>query len=182
MLNKSLLPNVDSNQFSAGDLGALHLVLRAALAARENLFIDEYVIASKRQNSNAYEFSEVFVAEFWRIIDAHVPLGLTRDAISVIERNMLLSYYPFYLLDLRLSRRGDLALAHRQFADRFGDSWLFKYWLDPIIRLPRPLAIVWGAATTFIGRSMGGELRRGIRFAWNRLTRTSSDSAPLRRH
>jgi abequosyltransferase len=171
VINKSLLVGVDSHQFSAGDLGALHLVLRAALAAKKNLYIDEYVIASKRQNSNSYEFSEVFVAEFWRIVDAHIPSGLTPQAIRIIETNMLFSYYPFYLLDLRLARRGNLELTHSQFADRFGNRWLFKYWLDPIIRLPRPLAIGWGSLTTFIGRAMGGELRRGISFARSRVAR-----------
>ncbi len=175
VVNKTLLTGVDSHQFSSGDLGALHLVLRAALAADQSLYIDEYVVASKRQNSNAYEFSRVFVSEFWRIIDAHMPFGLTPNAIRTLETNMLFSYYPFYILDLRLSRRGDMDLTHRQLAHRFHDRWLFRYWLDPIIRSPRPLAIVWGAVTTFVGRATGGELRRGISFAWARVARSVTE-------
>jgi len=171
VFNKSLLTEVDSKQFSWSDLAAFHFVLRAALAADENLFIDRYLIASKRQNSFAYEYGKVFVGELWRIIDAHVAFGLKPEAIRTIERDKMLCYYPFYLLDLRLSGRGDLKVTLDHFASRFHGRWLFTYWLAPIIRLPRPLAIVWGGATTVIGRVMGGELRRGVKFAWSWLVR-----------
>ena len=172
VLNKSLLTGVDSREFVGTDLATFHLMLRAALAAEKNLFIDKYLIASKRQNSFGYEYAKVFVDALWRIIDAHVAHGLSRDAVHAIERDKMLSYYPFYILDLRLSRRGDLQVTHEQFASRFEGRWLFKYWLEPTIRLPRPLAILWGAATTFIGRAASGDLRRGIMFGWNRLTRS----------
>lgn len=178
VLNKSLLPDVDSRQFSAADLAAFHLVLRAALAAEENLFIEKYLIASKRQNSFAYEYAEVFVGQFWRIIDAHVAFGLNPKAVRTIERDKMLSYYPFYLLDLRLSGRGDLKVTLDHFERRFHGRWLFTFWLAPIIRLPRPLAIVWGGVTTVIGRVMGGELRRGIKFAWSRLARSLAGKRP----
>lgn len=171
VLNKLLLSKVDSKQFSSGNLAAFHFVLRAALAAEENLFIDRFLMASKRQNSFSYEYAEVFVGELWRIIDAHVALGLSQQTVRVIERDKMLCYYPFYLLDLRLSRRGDLNLTLDQFASRFHGRWLFTYWLAPIIRLPRPLAIIWGGATTAIGRVIGGDLRRGVKFVWSRLTR-----------
>ncbi len=166
VLNKSLLPGIESKRFSAADLAAFHFVLRAALAAQENLFIDRYLIAAKRQNSSNYEFAEVHVGQFWRIIDAHIVFGLKPEAVRVIERRRMLSYYPFYLFDLRLSRRGDLKLTFDHFASRFQDRWLFRYWLAPIIRWPRPLAIIWGGATTLVGRVIDGDFRRGVKFAW----------------
>jgi abequosyltransferase len=180
VLNKPLLANVDSKQFASGDLGALHLVLRAALAGRENLFVDRYVLAGKRQNSFNYEWAVVFVGEMWRIIDAQVPHGLREEAIRTIERNTMFSYYPFYLLDLRLSGRGDLKVTREEFARRFPGRWLYRLWLEPTIRLPRPLAIFWGAATTFIGRAFGGDLRRGIKFAWNKLARRRTQGQSTR--
>ena len=171
VINKSVLPTVDSKQFCKGDLAVFHLVLRAALVARENLYIDRYLVASKRQNSFAYEYTEVFVGQLWRILDAHIEWGLSKKAVHTIERDKLLSYYPFYLLDLRARRRGNLSVTFDHFARRFKNRWLFKYWLAPIILLPRPLAIIWGAGTTLVGRVLGGDLRRGIKFAWTRLVR-----------
>jgi abequosyltransferase len=171
VINKSLLLNIDSRQFASGDLGAVHFVLRAALAADHNLYIDRYLIAGKRQNSFAYEFAEVFVRQFWSIIDAYTSSGLSSVTIRTLERKMMLSYYPFYLFDLRLARRGDLKTTDAYFSARFGRSLLFRYWLAPTIRWPRPLALLWGAATTFLGRVLGGELRRGVMFAWSRVAR-----------
>lgn len=171
VLNKSLLSGVDSRQFSTSNLAAFHLMLRAALAGDRNLYLDKYLIASKRQNSFAYDYSEVFVGELWSILDAHVPFGLQPQTIRRIERDKMLSYYPFYLLDLQLSRRSDMAATFENFARRFRERWLFRFWLAPTLTLPRPLAIIWGSATTVVGRVLGGDLRRGLKFAANRVAR-----------
>lgn len=178
VVNKSLLAGVDSRQFITTDIATFHLMLRAALAAKRNLFINRYLVASKRQNSFSYEYAKVFVGDLWRIIDAQVQHGLSPWAVRAIERDKMLSYYPFYLFDLRLSQRGDLQLTREQFASRFNGRWLFTYWLEPIIRLPRPLAVVWGAVTTGIGRVASGDLRRGLAFGWNRLRRLVTGKQP----
>jgi glycosyltransferase involved in cell wall biosynthesis len=171
VINKSLLAGFSLDAYSHGDLATLPLVLRAASAAPVNLFIDRYVIAGKRQNSFNYDYAGVFVGELWRTIDAHVGPGLTRETARAIERRMLFSYYPFYAFDFRAARRGDVASMRRQFAARFGRSWVYWLWLAPTLSLPRPLALVWGALTTLIGRVLGGELRRGLVFAWRRISR-----------
>jgi glycosyltransferase involved in cell wall biosynthesis len=172
IVNKSLLSGVDSRRFIDTDLAAFHFVLRAALAAERNLFIESYQIASKRQNSFAYEYTDVFVDQMWRILDSHVPFGLKTETIRTIERHKMISYYPFYLFDLRTSGRGNLKVTWEHFDRRFHGRWLFRVWLEPTIRLPRPLAIVWGAGTTFLGRvASRGQLRRGVMFAANRMSR-----------
>lgn len=174
VLNKSLLPGVDSRQFSNGDLGTLHLVLRAALAGPRNMYFDQYLIAGKRQNSFNYEYAEVFVGEMFRIIDAQIPHGLRPETIRRLERDLLRSYYPFYMLDLRLTNRGDLGITEDQFSRRFGDRPLYRYWVAPIVRWPRPLAIPWGVFTTVVGRLMAGEFRRGLTFVLARIRRRLS--------
>ncbi len=169
VLNKLLLVGVDSRQFITSDLATFHLLLRAALGARQNLFIDRYLIASKRQNSSSYDYASVFVGQLWHIIDSHLAFGLKRDTVRAIERDKMLSYYPFYLLDQRLSKQGNLALTFGAFNRRFHGRWLFVCWLAPIIKLPRPLALFWGAGATLVGRVIGGDLRRGLKFAFSRL-------------
>lgn len=171
VLNKSLLPGVDSREFSNGDLGTLHLVLRAALAGRRNLYFDRYLIAGKRQNSFNYEYAEVFVGEWFRIVDAQIPHGLKPATIRRIEHDLLRSYYPFYMLDLRLTNRGSLAITEQEFSRRFGRHPLYRYWVAPIVRWPRPAAIAWGFFTTVAGRLMAGELRRGLTFVAARVRR-----------
>ena len=171
VMSKRLLAGFDPTEYASGDLAALPLVLRAALAAKENLFIDKYLVAGKRNNSFNYEYSKVFVDEMWRIVDKHVDMGLGRDAVRVLEQDMLFQYYPYYLLDIRLNRRSDPRVAHRNFARRFQGRILYDYWLAPILLLPRPLALVWGGVTTLVGRGISRDLRRGLMFLWNRIRR-----------
>jgi glycosyltransferase involved in cell wall biosynthesis len=171
VINKSLLAGFSLDGYVHGDLATLPLVLRGASCAQANLFIDGYVIAGKRQNSFNYDYAQVFVGEMWRTIDEHMGPGLTRKTVKKLERRMLFSYYPFYAFDFRLARRGSLASIRRHFAERFGRSMLYWSWLAPTILLPRPLALTWGALTTLVGRVFGGDLRRGIAFAWRRVAR-----------
>jgi abequosyltransferase len=169
VINRTLLKDVDSREFIHTNLATFHLVLRAALAARSNLYIDRFLIASKRQNSSPYEFHKVFVSEFWEIIDAHIAHGFKSEAVRRLEQWRLFTYYPFYILDLRSSGRGDLAGTYEVMEARFGTRLLFWLWLFPILRLPRPLAITWGVLTMTVGRMANGEFRRGIIFLRHKL-------------
>jgi abequosyltransferase len=172
VINKSLIPNVDSKQFADTNLATFHLVLRASLAAKRNLKLGAYMLACKRQNSFSYDWAQVFVDEFWRIVDAHVVHGLTADCIRRIEQERLLSYYPFYALDLRLWRRSDPSKAERTFSKRFQGRLLYKIWVAPILTLPRVPAILWGGMATLVGRVLGGDIARGYAFARHRVLRT----------
>jgi glycosyltransferase involved in cell wall biosynthesis len=165
VINKSLLAGVDARDYCGGNLVQVHLVLQAALRTSKNLFVDDYQIAYKRNNSGGYNFWKVFVEEFGRILDGCKTLGLTDNAIRKIETRMLVSHYPTYLLRERCEQSSYLAETKARFDARFGHRWLYRLWLEPIIALPRPLAIVWGILTTLFGRILFGELRRGVIFA-----------------
>lgn len=169
VIHKSRLPHLDARQFCGDNLVQVHLVLRAALAATENIFLDRYLVACKRNNSGGYDFSQVFVSHLGAVLDSCEPLGLTQGAIVSIEGRLILSYYPYYLLRQRLARTGDLQATLATFQSRFHGRDMFAVWLRPIICLPRPLALVWGGITTLIGRLLNGDLRGGVAFAWNRL-------------
>jgi abequosyltransferase len=165
VLNKSLLAGVSSKEFLDTDLATFHLLLRASLAAKENLFINAYLLASKRQNSFSYEYADVFVDQFWRIMDAQKAHGLKPETIRAIENRRLLAYYPFYMFDLRSSGRGNIVATRGKLAGRFRGRLAYELWVAPTLFLPRPMAIAWGAATTIVGRAGSGDLRRGLKFA-----------------
>jgi abequosyltransferase len=169
VINKSLLASTDARDYCGGNLVQVHLVIEAALRAEKNLFVDDYQVACKRNNSGGYDFSTVFVEEFGRILDDAKRLGLSNDAIGNIETRMLVGYYPTYLLRERRQRSGDLAATKARFDAQFGRRRLYRLWLAPILALPRPLAIAWGMMATLVGRAISGELRRGLAFARNRI-------------
>jgi abequosyltransferase len=169
VINKRLLPNIDAREYCGGNLVQVHLVIQAALRASCNLYIDDYQVACKRNNTGGYDFSQIFVEEFGRILEASKRFGLKDDAIRNIEKRMLVGHYPTYLLRQRRQRSGNLATTKSRFDIRFRRSRIYRLWLAPILWLPRPLAIVWGAMAVLFGRIASGELRRGISFAFNRI-------------
>lgn len=171
VINKSLLDKVDGRDFCGGNLVQVHLVIRAALAAKQSLLVNRYLVACKRNNSGGYDFSRVFVDELGRILNQYRSMGLTSSAKRDFETRMLLGYYPFYLFRQRLAQTGNDESAYVSFKAQFGGRWLFRLLLAPILRLPRPLGVVWGAGVTLLGRVATGDLRRGVMFMWHRLVR-----------
>lgn len=164
VVNRELLRGLPMKEYFSSDLAHLYLVLHAALQAKENLFINKYLVACKRNNSANYDFAEVFVDQLWDILQSYQSRGLGIHALSLIETRMLFSYYPFYLLLIRLERAGNNEETYRRFKNRFQHRLLFRFWLAPILTLPRGLAIPLGALTTLIGRISDGEFRRGQAF------------------
>ncbi|OCJ06957.1 hypothetical protein A6U86_07640 [Rhizobium sp. AC27/96] len=164
VINKGLLGDIDARQFCGGNLVQVHLVLKAALSARQNLFYTGYAVACKRNNSGGYDFSKVFVEELGRILDSYVADGLPRSGIRKFERRMMFGYYPYYLLRQRQNQTAGLNDTYGRFSTRFGNRPLFWIWLAPILKLPRPLSLLWGSLTVAVGRSLSGDFRRGLTF------------------
>lgn len=171
VINKRLIKNVSLKHDDSPNLPVLHLVLRAAILAKKNLFLKEYMIGCKRNNSANYNFSEVFVAEMWGIIHLECSATISKRWIRIFENKMLLEYYPMYLLQIRMNDE-DAAMLNRQiFEKRFGQYVLYKYWLRPMFIFPRYLAVPYGLVVTSIGRILGGDFRRGFHFLKYRLNR-----------
>lgn len=167
---KHLLPNVDASQFCGSSLVQAHLVYSAALSAKRNVCFDSYMIACKRNNSGGYAFSEVFVDRFSEILDG-LAASIGVKTVGRLEDRLLRGYYPFYVWRIRRAITQDSNHAWLRFYNRFHKKSLFWIFVAPTFLLPRPLGIAWGATATVIGRTLEGDLRRGIYFARHRLHR-----------
>jgi len=171
IINKSLVSSVSLTLDESPNLPILHLVLRAAITAKKNLFLKEYMIGCKRNNSSNYNFSEIFVDEMLNIIRKECSDLVSNTWIVRLEKKLLVEYYPIYLLQIRISDDGATSTNNKIFESRFGSNLRYKYWIKPIFILPRFLAIPYGFMLTFIGRVLGGDLRRGFHFVKYRLYR-----------
>ncbi|KVN37996.1 hypothetical protein WJ63_32835 [Burkholderia pyrrocinia] len=170
IINRRLLPDVDARAFCGSNLVQVHLVVRAMLRGALNSYVLDYTLACKRANSGGYDFSEIFVENFFGILKSYEAHGLPRDAVQRLGTKMLISYYPFNLLRQRLAKQGDTRATYRRFATQFGRQRAFLTFCAPIIALPRPLGIVWGWGAVFVGRVWNGELVRGWHFAIHQLS------------
>lgn len=171
VINKNLLSGLDAKAYCGGNLVQVHLALQAALKAKENLFIRDYLIACKRNNSGGYSFSTVFVRNLGLIFDGYRSAALSSRDIWRFEQNLLLSYYPYYLYRQRKAGVGDLGLVLKDFKDRFGHRILFYMAIQPILTWPKSLALPWGALIIVMGRVMNGDLRRAVFFLKSRFFR-----------
>lgn len=170
VINKSLLLNIDANNYCGENLVQVHLVIQAATRGNENLFMGRYLVACKRNNSGGYDFAKVFVGNVGRILDSYIGKGLTQIDVRSIERKFIVSYFPFYLFKQRFYRLGDINQTYSTFFARYASRPLFYFWLFPILKAPRWFALIWGALATFVGRTLNGDLIRGISFLKNKLS------------
>ncbi|TCD46866.1 glycosyltransferase [Chlorobium sp. N1] len=170
VINKSLLGDVDARSFCGENLVQVHLSVMASVRAAQNLYVDKYEIAVKRNNSGGYDHSRVFVSNLLGILDGFVARGIDAQDVRRIERRLLLSYLPFYLFRLRLSESG-VQEAQKNFSERFGHRLLFLVWAKPALFWPHWPALIWAAAITLIGRLMDGDFLRGFSFVRNRVLR-----------
>ncbi|MCX8503201.1 MAG: glycosyltransferase family 2 protein [Beijerinckiaceae bacterium] len=162
VVRKSILTGVDAISFVGGNLVQVHLVISAAIASSINLYSTKRRVACGRNYAVAYDFFDVFVRQFGLILDKYKGEGLGPFDVDRIERRMLISFFPIYLLRLRLNGVGDIFHVRRIFDDRFMGRMVFDYWIKPLLWLPRPSAILFGALTTFLGRLLNGDLDLGI--------------------
>jgi abequosyltransferase len=169
VINKSLLPKINANDYCGENLVQVHLVIQASVKAKQNLLINRYMIACKRNNSGGYDFAKVFVEHVGNILDLYTGKGLTRKDVLNIERKFIISYFPFYLMKQRYYRDGDIANAYSRFKVRYGNRLNFYVWLYPILKSPRWIGISWGAIATLVGRTINGDLVRGLFFFKNKL-------------
>lgn len=171
VIKKNLLSDYSLSLNDSPNLPVLNLVLRASIAAERNLFLKEYMIGCKRNNSSNYNFSEIFVDEMWGIIHKECSGLISNEWIQRLEKKMLIEYYPIYLLQICINDGGAMIKNHQIFESRFGCNIIYKYWIRPIFTLPRFLAIAYGLMLTLVGRLVGGDFRRGLYFIKYRLKR-----------
>jgi abequosyltransferase len=166
IINKKLISDIDFSKYPVGNFAHLNMVMHAILKAKKNLFINHYIIACKRNNSFGYDFSEVFVREYWELMDSYLEYGLDINTIKSLENQMLFTYYPFYILKERIQNISNIKESMTIFDNRFNYNIIYILWVKPIFIFPRYLAIAWGIFTTSVGRSLNGEALRGVSFLW----------------
>jgi abequosyltransferase len=180
VINKSLIPDINPNNFCGTDLVQVSLLIEAAKRAEQNIYISNYMIACRRNNSGGFN-SRIFVKNLGGILDSHLNRGLSASDIKKIDFKLMLYYYPFYLLqfafykEINVSENYDKKghkpnATYKDFYSRHHKSLAFYVLIYPFFKFPRPIAILWGSFLTLLGRSLNGDFIRGIKFAFNKIT------------
>jgi abequosyltransferase len=166
VINKSIVRHVNTDDYLWCKLVQTYLILEALIASKKNLYIREYMVACKRNNSGGFNFLEVFAGQLNKIFDSFVARGFNRSTIRAVNNRMLMEYYPFHLMKLRSAGIGSLQLCTEMqgYFASYPRFWLFIY---PMLWLPRAMASVWASALIVVSRMVHGETLRVLSFAWN---------------
>lgn len=168
LVYKDFLGEQDFLLGEPNNLLQMEIYLGAAARSSKYLFISQYSVACKRNNSGGYDFTEVFVERLNMVIDRH--LQQRRPVAARALRNaILLRYYPQYILFMRIHKDKKIQKNYSIFKKYYNKNIIFWIVVSPIFFLPRSAAIAWGGAWTFLGRGLGGDMTRGIQFAYHGL-------------
>lgn len=169
MINKSLITDIDAEQFLGTRLVQSYLILEAVARAPEQAVLDGYLVACKRHNSGGYDPFAVFSADLDTAFRRYIDRALDLRTLKKIHNRILLRFFPYYIL-LALKKatpaRRDIEQTLRK---TFADNGYFRALIVPILRVPRPVGILACGILVTYGRIRRGEIVRLIQFMYYRL-------------
>ncbi|NVN98809.1 MAG: glycosyltransferase family 2 protein [Geobacteraceae bacterium] len=147
IVNKSLIDNkFNPDEFVGTNLVQLNWVLSAMLAAKENVVIEDYIVAYKLANTGGYQLCQVFAVNMNRIFDCFIAKGVDRKYFDILNRKLVQTFFPNMVLIQRKQVVGFNFEAEDYFSvlksvfSRYPAFWLFTV---PVIKLPFRLAKMW---------------------------------------
>jgi glycosyltransferase involved in cell wall biosynthesis len=145
VINKSTLPADFSPQEYVGtNLIQLSWTLTAALGAKRNLLLDEYLVAAKAENTGGYQLCRVFGTNMNAIFRMLEAKGADPECFRVINQKTLTTFFPKWILTLRAKGEKFTSEDHfdtlRPVFKDFPALWLMVW---PSAKWPLPLAKLW---------------------------------------
>lgn len=154
--NKSLLPHdFDPAKYINTNLVQVYWYLSSILAARQNVYVSEYLIAAKSANTGGYKLCEVFGKNFSLIFDYFIEKGVPVRYFDIIKRNLILSFFPNLILILRSGNTGFKMNKEDYYNDLKSIFSKYPYfWIVtvPAIKAPVTLAKIWMRAVMLFDR------------------------------
>lgn len=171
VINKRAVGDINLQRYIGTNLVQVYLFCRAAMRAKANVYFPEYLVAAKRNNSGGYNALKVFVGNLNDALETNATEGISKETRRALNRKLITRHLPHYLLVMRMSASVsfDPAEVHRflaRYYARYPSYWICLY---PLIRLPLPIAELWGWTLMLASRLVAGEFGRVVSFVWGRL-------------
>ena len=145
--NKSLLPHdFDASKYINTNLVQVYWYLSSLFAAKQNVYVSEYLVAAKSANTGGYKLCEVFGKNFSLIFDHFIEKGIPARNFDIIKRNLVLSFFPNLILILRSGRSGfklDIEDYYNDLKSVFSKYPYFWIVTVPAIKAPVTLSRIW---------------------------------------
>lgn len=145
IINKSLVDeDLDYDSFIGSFLVLLLWTFSALFKGKRNLYVEDFTLAAKDNNTGGYRLCTVFGPNMNRVFSYFVSRGMDRSNFEIINRIMIRGFFPSYILRLRkdqgrfIPENFDQAL--RPLLGQHTGFWLIIW---PAIHLPLVMASLW---------------------------------------
>lgn len=144
IINKTLVEEkLIVERFRKTQLVHLSWTFSALFNAQKNMFVEQWMIAVKSDNTGGYDICSVFGVNINIIFREFMVRGIDKKYFQIINRRLLYSFFPNYMRSLRIKDAGfDRQNAFNTLypiMSRYINFWLFT---APAIYLPLPLVRV----------------------------------------
>jgi glycosyltransferase involved in cell wall biosynthesis len=154
--NKSLLPiDFDPSKYVGTNLVQVYWYLSALFAAKQNVYVAEYLVAAKTANTGGYKLCKVFGKNFCLIFDHFIEKGISARNFDIIKKHLVLSFFPNLILILRSGSTGfkmDKEDYYNDLKSVFSKYPYFWIVTVPAIMAPVALARTWMRAVMLVDR------------------------------
>ena len=167
IINKSLIKDVDANDYCGTNLVQVNLLLDAVTRSEYCYYYKDYIIAVQKNNSGGYDLYDVFINKFGAILQSYVARGLISKKIKQrIECKNIKCFFPSYIFRSMYHLNESQSDIERKFKILHKYN-CYKFFLYPIFKLPYQLALIWCAFATVYGRFIYGDISLIINFIKN---------------
>jgi abequosyltransferase len=107
IVNKEIIPpDFSCSRFISTNLVQVGWILEAYIEGKEFGVVNELVMAIKTNNTGGYKLFETFSTNFNSILEfMNVNRGLSRSVNRIIHFNMLLTFFPQFILQSRINNQ-----------------------------------------------------------------------------
>ncbi len=177
VISKTLLHDVNAEQFVGTSLVQTHLVYEAIARSASNVCMTEYLVACRRNTNIGYNFYDIFVGQLDDIFKAYTGSCVPRAVFDSVRNDVLMGHVLYRILVARIANRTEDVRKEvvGKLRVKFGSNWRFKVCIMPALTLPRPLAVAWAGVWIVFTRAKGREMGRVFAFVRRLLSRRAAD-------
>ena len=166
---KILIADIDAKNYCGNNLVQANLYLGAGLKSQKFGVSRKYFVAYRKTNIRNYDFSSIFVQNLHSILLDWENRGMLAQTRHCLERRMLIQFFPQEVLRLRLNAHISIKQTRIIFTSAYREYAIYWFFIDPIFFLPRWVALLWGYFTVIIGRTISGDLMRGLYYLGHKI-------------
>lgn len=145
IINKSFLPNdFNAERFLGTNLPHLNWIVTAMCRSKQNIVINDYIIAAKTENTGGYKLCQVFAIFANNIFSEFISEGANKKIFEIINLKLLSSFFPYHICRLRESgNRFKQENFYHTLRPVYSNYVIFWILVVPIIVFPLSLALFW---------------------------------------